>query len=398
MNSRKKMIAIKNIAELEHRPARQFLDICKSMVQESLAMLQAQPVYYRVTKSKFESLVTSCHELENILLAAEQARAPFVCHQELELTHSTAVKKAETAAAHFKEIDTGVIKRDLQNEIHRLTSGVHEVQMNVVSQQSPETISAYRHLATVEMRLHFLRNKVDDMDQFYVSRKKRRLAEQAVTEQSMLVAGLKSILNKRHDTSSLDDFQRQLTVAKQDLKNYLDHEVKIKSDAYTELTETRRALTKVESEFNHEVVRHYSNLDSAVLHGIIRIYESFVLYKLAFDIAVKDRINNKNGVSVYQQQLDARKSRLDHLLDQFWCQDVGKLTANDIRAQLGKMHYKDREKFLTHKPDGNVLMQMLGQPRVSASGLFNRPLTTAEKRKYLVRTDARARHQVTPKL
>ena len=400
MKTRKRTV-VKNIAQPQHRPGRQFIDVIKSVMTTSQPVLEAHKWLYRTAITHFDLLSQAFNETEKLMLDAETTRPLFQRDEKLANIHQHAKDQCVQAAQTLSGLESGEAKRNLDSEASRILASLHITEREALRKEYANDIDLFRRLRLADARLSELRLNLKSIKTVAClpSSKYRRALGQ-IHMQEKVVTDLEAALNQKHEHPEVKALQQQYDDAVSKVKHHADHFADLHKDATEKMDAAHVTLQQAEETVNRAQTQHYSNLDTTLMHAVVKLYERFNAYKLSFDNAVADKITNKNEVAPYQQKLNASKARLDQLMEQLWCDKFGQMNAKNIHEQFSRVSQGNKDKLLAQQPDSAALDQVMGVPNVSANSMFKKPVATEtlEKRKHLVRTQGMVNNRVVYKL
>ncbi len=374
---------VRNIAEPDNSPLREFLSVMKTLFDESAEVLKSHRIYYRHLRAMFDDITTEHQNFEKRSLMVESLRQPYQISQTLSAALTKAQDEVATSSAAVNEIRTDAIKRQWEEQIIKLSATLHLVQMKVFNNQRHHDIETHKRLRAAEKQLDLFQKHADNLGTGCLSSGKRELANEKITAQEMVVAQLESKLNEPIVSTELSDLQDQLAALHEKIKNYAANRAGMLSAATQKLKAARQQLKIQESELSREKAHYYTYLDAVSMRGLLRLYDNLTTYKTAFETTVKDKAINPDEVSGYQQRVNATLIRLDKFMDQFWSDDFQQSNAAELYQQFAKMNRAQRDNFLTTKTAVVPREPVLAPVAVSSVGLFKQPLTAEDKRRLM---------------
>jgi hypothetical protein len=375
---------IREIALSECRPARQFLNVLKTLIDNSSQTLDQHRTYYRDAKSKFHILKTVFDETNSTLTDAESQRLPYIRSNRLNAEYVAAQDAMLAATVALREVETDAIKRQWEGQLLKLTTTLHLQQMKQFNTQRNKDIDTHKRLRLAEKQLDLLQQEADRTDKCYVSSARIQLSLEKVTAQKKVVELLESKLNEPIVTPQLTALQEELDHLNLQIKNYADNRDAMLSAAKDKLKAARQQFKMLEADVEHESKHYYTELDPGNIRAVIRLYSALVDYKTAFDKVSDTKFSHDEEIVSYQQRMTATKLRLDKWMEQLWSSGFGQANALDVYQQLAKMDAEQRALIL--KPASAVTtpaLTSLGDVKLSTQGLFKRSLTAADKRRLM---------------
>lgn len=365
---------IKNYSHPALRPAQQFLDIIKMVINISEPVLKGHTWIYRTPRIKFDILKNAYLDIEKLIQLTEHERPVYQVEESLRQDCLNAEAKMKQAGKDVEDIKNNVMQTKWENEAVKIAANIHFQELNTVKTKD---IEAFRALRIADERLYQLKLNAElSAGKCLESRKHKVLMEQ-VEQQEHVIALLEEDLNQVRTNPAVTALQVKLEEARQKAQYFAEHKEELLQAARQNLITSRAEYESSIDAINNAQSKHYSALTPKEMHGLIRLYDRCKTYSSAFDLAYTESITKKDESKEYLQQMNACQIRLDDLMRQLWCKDFGNLTAREIYWQLNKLSQENRDKFLVELPDASALSRHLGLPAAS----------TEDKRKNLVRAD-----------
>lgn len=420
MKTRRKQRIITNYADQERRPSRKFLEAVKSMISESEPVLMMHSYWYGDAIKQFELLKNAFADIEKLSHDAELNRAHFARSKKLDDDYHHFRDQANYYKQSMADIRSGKTLRQYQEDALRLGNELnkaHLAQIEVVKKQNAEEIEQRLNNARAVNAdtLMQAKKRLEELEQIHealvagccapskktadalaqVNLQKKVIKQLEITDEENIQKIMKETIVQPGSTpdnsKELADLQRRYDAARNNAKFCEEHQDTILNQKQSELDAISADKSKAVKAINAEALHHYANLDTQVMHGIIRLYAYVNSYKTAFDFAVNKYIKKKDEASAYSQQLHDSKASLDTLMGQLWCENFRELDAKEIYAQFTAMSQQAKDKLLAQKPDTTALAQIIGAAndntaKVSETGLFGKkPVAqeTAAKRVHL---------------
>lgn len=419
MKTRKKQTTIKNYADQEKRPSRSYLEAVKAMISVSDAELKKHTWLYGDAIKDFNLLKTAFAEIEKITHDAELKRTEYVRDPKLWEAYKDLHTQAKVIQNSMADIRTGKTLRSYQEEVLRLGNELnkaHRAQNEVVKKQNADEI--FQHLNATRSQHNALidqaKKKLDELEALLdsltccTSSQKQRSLNEQINAQKAVVKNLEatrdSVVQKIMSETvekptpapgvnqELADLQKRYDAARNTAKYLEDHQDAILADKQRTLDAIKADKKNAIKAINEHALHYHANLNTQVMHGMIRLHARFNTYKTSFDQAVHKYIKNKDEAAGYSQQLDTCKAKLDKLMPQLWCENYRRLSGSDIYQQFNALPQKSKDALLTQKPDTTALAQIMGataaasKAAVSTGGIFaKKPVApeTAVKREHL---------------
>lgn len=423
MKTRKRKInLIKNYYDQESRPSRKLMETIKTIISESEPVLKSHTYWYSDAIKQFELLKKAFADVEKLAIDAELGRAHFVRSKKQEEDYQHFRTQANVIKQSMADIRSGKTLRQYQDDVLRLGNELnkaHRAQTEVVKKQNAEEI--YQRLNNARaLNLDLLeqaKKRLEELEQILETltaacctptRKTNEALAQVEHQKAVIkqleIAGNETIQKIMKETvaqpstlpdnsKELSDLQRRYDSARNTARFCEDHQDSILAQKQSELDAINLDKSRAVKAINAAALRHYANLDTQVMHGVIRVDAYLNSYKTAFDFAVNKYIKKKDEASVYSQQLNEKKDKVDKLMGQLWCENFRKLNGLEIYANFTSpaLPQQAKDKLLAQKPDSTALAQIIGNAndnaaKVSATGLFaKKPVApaTAEKRAHL---------------
>lgn len=419
MKTRKKQTIIKNYADQEKRPSRSYLEAVKAMISVSDAELKKHTWLYGDAIKDFNLLKTAFADIEKITHDAELKRAEYVRDANLWETYKDLRTQAQVIRNSMADVRSGKTLRVYQEDVLRLGNELnkaHRAQNEVLRKQNADEIfqrlntTRAQHntlIAQAKQKLDELEALLDSLPCCTPSQKQRDLREQ-IERQTAVVKNLEEtrdtvvqkIMSETVEQPTpapgvnpqLADLQRRYDAARNSAKYLEDHQDAILAEKQRTLDSIKADVKNAVKALNDHALHYHANLNTQVMHGMIRLHARFNTYKTSFDQAVHKYIKNKDEAAAYSLQLNTCKAKLDKLMPQLWCENYRRLSASDIYQQFNTLPQKAKDALLTQKPDTTALAQIMGataaanKAAVSTGGIFARkPVDpkTAEKRAHL---------------
>lgn len=417
MKTRKKQTIIKNYADQEKRPSRSYLEAVKAMISVSDAELKKHTWLYGDAIKDFNLLKTAFADIEKITHDAELKRAEYVRDPKLWEAYKDLRTQARVIRNSMADVRSGKTLRVYQEDVLRLGNELnkaHRAQNEVLRKQNADEIfqrlntTRAQHnslIAQAKQKLDELEALLDSLPCCTPSQKQRDLREQ-IERQTAVVKNLEEtrdtvvqkIMSETVEQPSpapgvnpqLADLQRRYDNARNSAKYLEDHQDAILAEKQRTLDSIKADMKNAVKALNDHALHYHANLNTQVMHGMIRLHARFNTYKTSFDQAVHKYIKNKDEAAAYSLQLNACKAKLDKLMPQLWCENYRRLSASDIYQQFNALPQKAKDALLTQKPDTTALAQVMGATantaKVSAAGIFaTKPVApeTAAKRAHL---------------
>ena len=225
--------------------------------------------------------------------------------------------------------------------------------------------------------------------------RKHQAALDLIAQQEKVVRALEAVFDVEPTHPEIDDVQSRLEAAQKNAQYFEDNHEQALAEMRKKRTAAHENYHQAVTSINDAQLKHYANINTTLMHGVVRVYERFNAYKTAFDNALAENIKNKDEAAPYVQKLNAGKASLDTLMNQLWCDNYGHLKAKDIHDQFSSMNQTAKTKLLDQKPDSTALPQIMGAAtgkpeaaKVSTTGIFKKTdvaASTEEKRQHLVR-------------
>lgn len=421
MKSRKRKInLIKNYSDQERRPSRKMLETLKAMISDSDPVLKSHTYWYGDAIKQFELLKKAFADVEKLAIDAELARAHFVRSKKQEEDYQHFREQANVIKQSMADIRSGKTLRLYQDDVLRIGNELnkaHRAQTEVVKKQNAEEI--YKRLNTERALnanlLEQAKKRLDELEQVLekltagcctptrktneartqVENQKKVIEQLELTSNANIQKIMKETVNQpapvAESSKELADLQKRFDSARNNARFCEEHQDSILAQKQSELDAINVDKSKAVKAINTAALRHYANLDTQVMHGIIRVYAYVNSYKTAFDFAVNKYIKKKDEASSYSQQLSDGKAKIDTLMGQLWCENFRQLSGLEIYAQFSALPQQSKDKLLALKPDTTALAQIIGAAqentaKASAAGLFaKKPVAveTAAKRSHL---------------
>lgn len=421
MKTRKrKTNLIKNYSDQEHRPSRKLLETLKSMISDSDQVLKSHTYWYSDAIKQYELLKKAFADVEKLAIDAELSRAHFVRSQKQEEDYQHFREQANVIKQSMADIRSGKTLRLYQDDVLRLGNELnkaHRAQTEIVKKQNADEIyqrlnnaralnaetieQAKKRLEELEQALEALvakccapSKKIDDA-LAQVNHQKEVIKQLEVSGEANIQKIMKETVEQPATSPAvskeLSDLQRRYDSARNNARFCEEHQDSILAQKQSELDSINIDKSKAVKAINTAALRHYANLDTQVMHGLIRVYAFVNSYKTAFDFAVNKYIKKKDEAAAYSQKLNDSKADIDTLMGQLWCENFRALSGTEIYALFSAMPQQSKDKLLAQKPDTTALAQIIGAApaetaKPSSTGLFaKKPVApeTATKRAHL---------------
>lgn len=419
MKTRKKQTIIKNYADQEKRPSRSYLEAVKAMISVSEVELKKHTWLYGDAIKDFNLLKIAFADIEKITHDAELKRAEYVRDPKLWEAYKDLRTQAKVIRHSMADVRSGKTLRTYQEDALRLGNELnkaHRAQNEVLKKQNADEIFQRLNATRSEHNnlIDLARQKLDQLEALLdslsccTSSSKQRDLQEQIEKQKLVVknleesrdASVQKIMKETVDqpapvpgaNQQLADLQRRYDVARNAAKYLEDHQDAILAEKQRTLDSIKADTKNAVKAINDHALHYHANLNTQVMHGMIRLHARFNTYKTSFDQAVHKYIKNKDEAAVYSQQLDTCKAKLDKLMPQLWCENYRRLSGSEIYLQFNALPQKSKDALLAQKPDTTALAQIMGaaaaanKASVSTGGIFaKKPVApeTAAKRAHL---------------
>ena len=412
-------IAIKDYAPQENRPSRKFLDAVKKIVDGSEVVLKVHPIDYFTPNNQFKVFKKTFTEIESLAHKAELNRLEYVRDSKLYEDYQEERAQARDIRRALKDFTSGNTTREMQAEAIRLgnelqnlggeAQAANQAAVNKVKQVSDETLKQtndiFRKLndakasdrGLLEEAVTILNQLLEQADQLRCCgpvAKKQQALKKAIVRQQQIVHELMQSVNRNlpqiattpiapiaeapQSNQAYEQLKKRYNEARAIARSCTDNRAAIIREKRKNLQAANADVTKAARALNAAALKHYADVDTQVMHGLIRLYASFSTYKTLFDTAVIKNVSNKEEPAAYRKELAKQQKALDKLMLKLRCEKFGGQTARQIYDKLSPDQLSN---LLKKTPDATALSTVLGTSKVSTAGIF-KPVNpiTAEKR------------------
>ncbi len=426
----KKHLKIKQYSDQEQRPGRVLLETIKSVFPESETVLNSHTYYYGDVIKHFKALKAGFADVEKLLLDAELARPAYVRNAKLNEDYKHVRSQERVKAQALEDIESGKALREWEDRLSQLSVEInvaHRAQLDMEKKRDAAEIYKKLNqtralnkdlLEQAKAKLDQLQELADQINCCTGSSKQKDINDQVKRQEEVVRELEKSanepiqhvideIVAEPHEISEASkkvaDLQARYNTAKSTVEYYRNHKDDLIAEKKRGLAEISVEVSKAIKAINQDSLHYHANLDTQVMHGIIRLYALFNTYKTEFDHAVIRYLKNKDNPVEFSARLNECKTAVDGLINQLWCDNYRHLSAKEIHDQYLTLPQKFKDQLLEKKPDTTALAQVFSAAeaaKVSAVGMFKKPVAkeTEEKRKHLVKTQGQVNGRVVYKI
>lgn len=422
MKTRRTRHIIRNYDDQNKRASHLLLSKVESLITASEPVLKAHTYWYGDAIKQFNLLKTAFADVEALSSSAEVMRPIHVRDPKLNEDLKNLRTQERVITQSMADLRSGKTLGEWQREelqVGRALRAAHKAQLDEMRGQEQEAKAIfaklnatksehYEVLEAAQRRLDELEKQADSTTCCVSSSKQRHLNEM-VERQGVVVEELNNqakaatarVLEETVRKPALlptnnketDELQKRFDRAREMVRLCQDHQAELLAEKQKDLDAIQSEKRKVIRSINRQAQRHYSDINSQVMHGILRVYERLNAYKTWFDLAVSKygkHVNSKGEVADYSWQLAVSKSRVERLMHRLWSHELNRLSAKAISSRFKQLPLKTRENVLAQKPDAHALQQVMGAAssvaahKVSTTSIFKKPVhpDTAAKRAY----------------